>query len=554
MTGPTRPAVLLWLALALPAGGQTLRFAEVAADWGLEFEHHTGATGERYMPETVVGGLALFDYDFDGDVDVLFVDGGTLVGSPPPDAGSRLFRNDGPGSFVDVTGRAALQWPGYGSGVTAGDVDNDGDLDLYLTAVGRNLLLLNQGDGSFREVTEAAGAEDARWSASAAFADVDRDGDLDLYVTNYVDFRVENHKFCGNQETGLRGYCAPRMYNGELDRFFRNRGDGTFEDATAAAGLSGAVEAGLGVVFGDLDDDGWPDLYVANDADPNFFFHNRGDGTFEDHSLLSGTAFDENGRAEGGMGVDLGDVDGDGRLDIFVTNFEFESNALYRNVGSGLFSDQRFAFRLAESSLEHLAFGIDLADFDLDGDLDAIVANGHILDNASQFNELSSFEQPNQLFENLGGVDGPVRFREETHSGLDSVRVSRGLASGDLDGDGDLEVAILNSGAAGELWENRSEVGAAGWLLVDLVGAASNRYGVGARVTLESGGQNQMREVRTASSYLSQSPITLHFGLGETVPESLSVSWPSGKRQVYPVAGVDRRLRLFEDGQSSARR
>ncbi len=546
---PVTASLLMALALAAGgvAGGQatasTLRFADVAAEWGIDFRHRHGGSGERYMVETVVGGVVLFDYDLDGDVDVLFVDGGALPGYRGPEPRSRLYRNDGRGRFADVTAAAGLVSPEYGAGGTAGDVDGDGDLDLYLTAFGANRLLRSEGDGTFTDVTGSAGVGDPLWGAGAAFSDVDRDGDLDLYVANYVDFALDNHRFCGNEETGLRGYCAPRMYNGEPDHFYRNRGDGTFDDDTLRAGFGGAVEAGLGVAFGDLDDDGWPDLYVANDADPNFFFHNRGDGTFEDQSLVSGTALSDQGEAEGGMGVDLGDVDGDGRLDIFVTNFEFESNALYRNLGQGLFVDERFAARLAEPSLAWLAFGVDLADLDNDGDLDVVIANGHILDNAPEFNELSSFAQRNQLFENLGGA----RFREVLDAGLDTVRVSRGLATGDLDGDGDLEIAIVNSDDVAEVWENRTEPGGR-WLLVDLAGAGGNSHGVGARVAVRDGGRTQVEEVRAGSSYLSQSALTLHFGLGAApVAEGdIEVAWPSGRRQRLPLPGRDLRLRLHE--------
>ncbi len=543
---------LLWLGIGVVAWSTAsaeqspLSFTEVSEEWGVEFRHRHGGSGERYMVETVVGGVVLFDYDGDGDVDLLFVDGGALPGYEGPRPRSRLFRNDGGGAFVDVTDAARLVGPDYGAGGTAGDIDGDGDLDLYLTAFGANRLLRNEGDGSFSDQTDSSGTGDPLWSASAAFSDVDRDGDLDLYVTNYVDFTLDNHKFCGDEEIGLRGYCAPRMYNGEPDRFYRNRGDGSFVDETGPAGFSGAVEAGLGVVFGDLDDDGWPDLYVANDADPNFFFHNRGDGTFEDQSLVSGSSLNETGVAEGGMGVDLGDLDGDGRLDIFVTNFEFESNALYRNLGLGLFSDHRFAARLAEPSLEWLAFGVDLADLDQDGDLDILVANGHILDNAPEFNEASTFAQRNQLYENLGGAS----FREVPDSGLDTVRVSRGLVSGDLDGDGDLDVVIVNSADRAEIWRNGGDPNVGGWLFVDLRGAGGNRHGIGARVAIEVAGSTQMREVRTGSSYLSQSPITLHFGLGgrPMAGGALSVTWPSGRRQRLPLPGRNLRLRIYEAG------
>ena len=523
--------------------GGAIRFREVSVEWGIGFRHHHGGSGDFYLIETMGAGVVALDYDGDGDDDLFFVQSGELPGTGRRQHRSVLYRNDGAGRFAEVSAGSGVELDVYGMGAAAGDIDGDGDLDLYVTCFGADRLLRNNGDGTFTDVTEASGVANPDWGASASFADVDRDGDLDLYVTNYVDFTLERHKFCGNEETGLQGYCHPSAYEGEPDRFYRNRGDGTFVDDTALAGFSGATEAGLGVVFGDLNDDGWPDLYVANDADPNFLFLNRGDGTFKDVSLLSGSALNEEGRPEGGMGVDLGDVDGDGRLDILVTNFEFESNALYQNLGSGLFVDKRFAFNLAEPSLRYLAFGVALSDFDHDADLDVVIANGHILDNAPQFNELSVYAQRNQLFENLG--DG--RFRELASSGLDSVRVSRGLASGDLDGDGDLDLVICNSNDRAEVYENLSATGNRSWLLVDLVGRGGNRFGVDARVSLVGAERRQVREVRTASSYLSQNPLTLHFGLGEAPRvETLVVLWPSGKSQRIVDPPRNKRLKIWE--------
>ncbi len=535
---------------ALASGPAALAFREVSVDWGLVFRHHHGGSGERYMVETVCGGVALFDYDGDGDVDAFFVDGGALPGyraEPGEAPRSRLFRNEGGRRFVDVTERAGIAAGGYGCGVAAGDIEGDGDLDLYVSAFGPDRLLENRGDGTFVDATERAGVGDPAWSASSVFADFDLDGDLDLYVANYVAFTVETHKFCGDEEAGLQGYCHPNAYEGLPDRYYRNRGDGTFEDATAAAGLAGAAAAGLGVAAGDLDGDGWPDLYVADDADPNLLFRNRGDGTFEDVSLLSGTAYSETGRPEGGMGVDFGDVDGDGRDDIVVTNFEFEPNALYLNAGQGLFRDGRYPSGLAESSLAMLAFGVDLADLDHDGDLDLAIANGHILDNAAEFNPVSRYAQPNQIYRNLGGG----RFAEASGTGLDLVRASRGLATGDLDGDGDLELVIVDSNDLAEVWENVGGAASGGWILVGLSGrpegGPGNRFGIGARVAVEAGGRRRSSEARTSSSYLSQNDLTLHFGLGALErAERLEVAWPGGRRVRYLDLPGRRRIALAE--------
>jgi hypothetical protein len=530
---------------AAPAGPPgTIRLREMAAAWGIDFRHHHGGSGQRFMVETVVGGVVVFDFDGDGDEDLFFVDGGRLPGYTGEEPGSRLFRNDGPGRFADVTARAGVAVSSYGCGAVAADYDGDGDLDLYVTAFGPNRLLASNGDGTFSDVTEAAGVGDPAWSTAAAFADTDLDGDLDLYVANYVDFSLERHKLCGDPARGLRGYCHPGAYEGVPDRFYRNTGDGTFVDATREAGLQAPGQAGLGVAFADIDRDGWPDLYVANDADPNFLFRNRGDGTFEDISMLSGTAYDDAGKAEGSMGVDFGDVDGDGHLDLVVANFEFETNALYRNLGGGAFTDGRFQAGIAEPTLLDLAFGVVLADLDQDGDLDLVVVNGHILDNAAEFDPASRYAQENRVFENLG--DG--RFREARDHGLDSVRVSRGLASGDLDGDGDLDLVIVNSNDRAEIYENLAAPAQGGRLQVDLRRRSGNTFGVGSRLELATGELRQVREVHTGASYLSHSSLTAPFGLGGAAGavDALTVRFPGGCSRRYLELPANRRLTLVD--------
>lgn len=537
---------LALIAQSVVAEGR-IRFREMSRPWGIDFRHHHGGSGERYMPETMVGGVVIFDYDADGDVDLFFVDGGAMPGYQGEPTRSRLLRNDSGGPdgprFVDVTAGSGIQVTGYGCGAVAGDVDNDGDLDLYVTAFGENQLFRNNGDGSFTDVTARAGVGDPRWSGGASLADVDRDGDLDLYVANYVDFTIESHKRCG-EEKGMHGYCIPSAYNNLGDRFYRNRGDGTFEDRTREAGFAAAVGAGLGVVFGDLNNDSWPDLYVANDMTPNFLFLNQGDGTFEDLSLLSGTAYGDRGPAEAGMGVDLADLDGNGLFDIVVTNFELETNSLYQNEGEGIFADVRYAIGLAQPSLHKLTFGVAFADFDHDGDQDLVVANGHINDNAEALDSVTPYRQGNQLFENVGG-----RFRELKNTHLDVVRASRGLAVGDLDVDGDLDVVVVNSNDLAEVYQNLTgdlsgHDRSGGWLAVDLAGASGNLLGVGARLELSGSGAVQYREARTGSSYLSQNALTVHFGAVE--PERLVVRWPSGKVREIRRLPVRRRLWIVE--------
>ena len=484
------------------------------------------------MVETNGGGVVVFDYDGDGDEDVFLASGGLLPGAEQPAwAGSRLYRNDRVGRggrFVDVTersGLSAIPVELYASGGVAGDVDGDGDLDLYLTAFGPNRLWLNRGDGTFESVT--CGAETPDWSASAALADVDGDGDLDLYVTQYVDFDLDHNLACGDPSRGLRGYCGPDVYRPVADRFYRNEGPGPggggvrFAEATEAAGLAVAPGAGLAVAFGDLDGDGWADLYVANDLTPNFLFRNRGDGTFEDRSLLSGAAYGPRGNAEAGMGVALGDVDGDGSNDVVVTNYEGESNGFYSQRLPLLFADRRFVAGLAQDTLRSLAFGVAAADFDLDGDLDLVFANGHVRENAEAFNRASRYRQPNQVFENLG--DG--RFRR-IEGGIERSAVSRGLAVADFDGDGDLDWLVNNVDETPELYRNDTlapgmgDASWAPWLEVSIrrFGSGGRRFGVGSRVTVGGkageGGAALWREVAAGGSYLSQHGHAAHFGLG----------------------------------------
>ena len=375
------------------------------------------------------------------------------------------------------------------------------------------------------------------WSSSAAFADTDNDGDLDLFVVDYVDFSVTNHKFCGDRSRNIRAYCHPDIYNGLPVRFYRNRGNGTFEDATQAAGFGGAVGPGLGVVFGDIDNDGWQDVYVANDTKPNFLFRNKGNGTFEDISLLSGTQLGEQGQAEAGMGVDMGDTDGDGLLDIFVTNFANETNALYKNLGGGAFLDSRSPAGVAEPSLPFLGFGAAFADFDQDGDLDLVVANGHIQDNTAELSPGSLYRQRNQVFENLG----TGRFREDKGTGhgrrprqpRPRHRRSRRRRR-PRRGDREFERAVRGL---------REHVGTAGhWLQVGFAAPAGNRDAIGARLELEAGGRKQIRDVKTASSYLSQNALAVHFGTGKSEKiDRLTVRRP-GRVQVFEGLPADRRI------------
>ncbi|MFQ5527687.1 MAG: CRTAC1 family protein [Thermoanaerobaculia bacterium] len=533
------------LPLAADPAAAELRFREVSEEWGVPFRHHHGGSGRRYMVETMIGGLAVLDYDSDGDQDLLFVDGRALPGYEGEPGKTTLYRNEGGGRFVDRTTEAGLSTEVYGSGAAVADIDGDRDVDVYVTAFGRNLLYQNDGDGTFTENASAWGLDDPAYGAGAAFADADLDGDLDLYVSNYVVFSLELHNPCIHPESGVEGYCRGTNYDSARDLFLRNLGS-TFENQTDDAGFDSDYAPGLGVVFSDFDADGYPDIYVANDGAPNFLYRNLGDGTFEDDSLLSGTAFSNTGAAEGGMGVALGDIDGNGLSDLLVSNFELETNALYTTQGANVFADARFIHGVAEPSLLMVGFGTVFDDLDNDGDLDLLVANGHVLDNPKDFQIMGDFRQPNHAYENIGHG----RFRLEAEAGLSVVRSSRGLATGDLDGDGDLDFAINNSNDRCEVYENlTADLGRqpdAAWLEIDLEGDRQTAA-VGAHVYARAGAVTARRVAHAGDSYLSQSSSTLHFGLGEaTAIDLLEVRWPLGRLQRFAAVPARHRIRLYE--------
>ena len=512
--------ISLVAALAAPAQGQGagggIRFVDAADAWGVQFRHRNGSQGDFYMIETLGGGVVAFDYDSDGDDDLLFVDSGqpTPYGDEP--GRTTLLRNDG-GRFTDVTEASGLSLDSYGMGAAAGDIDGDGDPDLYLTAFGPNRLWFNDGDGAFTPAPVEGAAADPSWSGSAAFGDLDMDGDLDLYVTNYLDFGYDNNKVCGVEKAGRRSYCHPNVYDDLQDRFYRNelveQGEAAFVDATADTGIEGARGAGLGVVITDLDGDRRPDIYVANDMDANFHFLNRiEDGAlrFVDDALLAGTALSHRGQPEAGMGIAVGDIDGNGFDDLIVTHLDRETNALYSNRGDGVFLDQRFAAGIAEPSQPYVGFGVDLADFDLDGDLDLAVANGHVLHDVSGHPQRpgAAHAQPNQVLENRDS-----RFQLVPEGGLSALGVSRGLVTADLDQDGDLDLVVANCNGPAEVYANETTRRGAS-LRVDLLDRRNaNRRGVGAVLELRTGSGSQRREIRAGSSYLSQNSLTQTFGI-----------------------------------------
>jgi hypothetical protein len=531
-------------------------FRDVAEEVGLKFHHFTGATGEFFMPEIMGAGVALFDYDNDGDLDVYLVQG-TMFDStqdpsrakfPPPSGwkpGNRLFRNllseTGKLQFVDVTEKAGVGHIGFGMGVAVGDYDNDGYQDLYVTNFGHNVLYHNNGDGTFTNVTIKAGVDDLRWSTSAAWIDFDRDGRLDLFVANYLDFNVKGNKRC-YASTGERDYCTPKMYQPVPARLFHNRGDGTFEDVTEAAGIGAAVGPGLGVVCADFNGDGWPDIYVANDGSASHLWINQRNGTFKETSLLSGTAYNAEGAPQAGMGVAAGDFDNDGDEDIMKTNLTKEGCNLYVNDGRGNFYDASAEVGLLLPTFPYTGFGTEWFDYDNDGRLDLFIANGAVNRIESLRGSAYPFNQPNQLFHN---EDDGKRFREMTGvAGPAFARpeVSRGAAFGDINNDGAIDIVVANNnGPARVLLNETTSVSRNHWLLVRLEAANGNRFGIGAKVEVRQHGRKLLRRVHTDSSYLSASDVRVHFGLGgDASIEQLIVYWPNGEAETWSKVQADR--------------
>ena len=523
------------------------RFEDATSEAGLGFLHVNGATGQKFILETLGSGVCVFDYDGDARQDVYFVQSGRLPGYVSKGSlRSSLYRNLGGGRFEDATSKAGVGGPDrYGFGCVAGDVDGDGDRDLYVTYYGPNVLYRNNGDGTFSDVTERAGAGNGRWSASASLADADGDDDLDLYVAAYVKFDEANNLYCGENRPGWRTVCHPRNFDPQPDAFYRNRGDGTFEDATAAAGIADDTGKGLGVVWGDYDGDGDQDIYVANDDTPNFLWRNRGNGTFDEVAGLVGVALSEDGIPQAGMGTDMADYDNDGRLDIFVTNLSEETNELYHNDGNGLFSDRTFASGLGAPSLLDLGFGTFFFDMDEDGDQDVFVGNGHIIDNIGLYSDTITFEQRAALYRNLGAGRFD-RLAYPDGAPLGRRYVVRGAVPFDFDDDGDLDILLTQNNGSAALLRHQGAP-SRHWVTVSLAGAPPNRDAVGAWVELQAGGARQVRYARTASSYLSQGDRRLHFGLGSAPAiDAIVVRWPGrrGFTESFAPVPVDRFVTL----------
>ena len=527
-------------------------FREAATETGLAFHHFPGATGRFYLPEIMGPGVALLDFDSDGDLDVYLLQGGMLeegtdpaqsIFPPKTKLGNRLFENrvipDGRLSFIDSTAKSGLGFEGVSMGVAVGDYDGDSDPDLYLTSLGPNRLVRNNGDGTFESID---GPQDTRWSTSASFVDYDADGDLDLFFANFVDFSVANNKECF-APTGERDYCIPTVYNPVPDRLFRNDGSG-FTDVSVTAGLGSAFGNGLGVIAADFDDDGQTDLYVANDSTENQLWRSVGDGRFEDRAMQVGASVNSDGRAEAGMGVVTGDFDGDGDDDLLMTHNVQETNTLYLNNGKGQFIDATNRFGLGNSSMPYTGFGIAWEDFDHDGKLDIFIANGAVAVMEGQRGEPFPFVQPNLFYS--GAADRFEVLENSAVWGTVESSTSRGLATGDLDLDGDLDLVVTNCNGPARLYLNQTEGDQ--WLRIKLVGSSGNTSGLGSRVGLcFDDGACTWRRVHRDGSYLSSSEPVAFFGLKDSAtPTHVEVDWAGADSERFGIEAIGTTLVLAQ--------
>jgi hypothetical protein len=545
-------SVLIAIAVA-GFGGQAQRsaalptFSDVTTSAGIRFRHDSGAFGKKYLPETMGAGAAFFDADGDGAQDLLFVNSMPWPGQPARRSLPALYKNNRDGTFTDVTAASGLAVPAYGMGVAAGDYDNDGKPDLYITALGRNRLFRNLGGLKFVDVTGSAGVGTDGFSASAAWFDYDRDGRLDLFVTRYVDWTLEKDVHC-SLDGKTKSYCTPEAYKGQSPVLYRNLGSGKFEDATKKAGVLDPTAKALGVALLDHNGDGWVDLFVANDTQPNRLYENSRNGTFAEIGMAAGVAFNEAGVARAGMGVDAADYDGSGRQSLVIGNFSNEMIALYQNQGSGLFVDQAPASTIGKTSMLTLTFACLFFDYDLDGRLDIFAANGHVADDISKAQPRVAYAQPPHLFRNAGNR----RFEAVTGTAgapLQQAVVARGAAYGDYDGDGDPDLVVTaNNGAARLLRNDGGE--RHGRLRARFVGTKSNRDAIGtfARVTTGAG-PSPWQMVKTGSSYLSQSELPLTFGLGTADQVTrIEVKWPDGRSETLPGVAANATV-VIEEGK-----
>jgi hypothetical protein len=533
------------MAMVSPAADSAVRLTDVPTrESGLDLLNVSGDPGADFILDSAGNGAAVFDYDNDGRVDVLITNGSTRERlAAGGDVMAALYRNEGAGRFADVTATSGIAGRrGWGMGACVADVDNDGFQDVYVTAFGPNVLWKNNGNGTFADATARAGVGDSRWGTSCAFADYDRDGHVDLYVANYVRFDARlipargAAARCRFMATDV--FCGPNRLPGDADILYRNNGNGTFTDVTRRAGIADPDYYGFGVLFADVDDDGWPDIYVANDSVPNLLFHNRGDGTFAEEGLLAGVALSGDGRAQAGMGVDAGDYNADGLLDIVVTNFSHDHTTLYENGPPGAFTDVSYAAGVAATAGPYLGWGVGLVDVDNDARLDLFVANGHVYPDVDRHGLGTRYRQRKQLFMNAGRRLTPIA--AEAGSGLLVERSSRGAAFGDYDNDGDIDMLVVNMHDRPTLLRNDTPPNHH-WITIRLEGVKSNRDGIGARVLVDAESRRQVIEVGGDGSYLSHRDVRAHAGLG-TAPRAnrIEIRWPSGTIDVATNVAADR--------------
>ncbi|HEY3128666.1 MAG TPA: CRTAC1 family protein [Acidobacteriota bacterium] len=522
-----------------------IRFNEAAASGGLNFVLENYPTRQKHLIETMPGGVAAFDYDGDGLTDIYFTNGAAIpsLEKESPKYFNRLFRNQGGMKFVDVTDKAGVAGTGYSMGVAAGDYDNDGHVDLFVAGVRRNILYHNTGRGTFEDITARAGIKSDVWSVAAGWFDFDNDGRLDLFVVNYAQWSPEFDRFCGDQNRNIRVYCHPKYFEGLPNRLYRNRGDGTFEDVSEKAGILQHVGRGMSVAFADYDQDGYMDVFVTNDNMPNFLFHNRGNGTFEEVGLTAGAALLDHGKPVSSMGVDFRDYDNDGLPDISVTALAGETFPLFHNEGRSLFRDATYSSRLAAMSVKLSGWSNGFFDFNNDGWKDLFTANSHVNDRIESF-EATKYKQANAVFANMG--DGTFRdMSTVAGESFQTARAHRGSAFADFNNDGRIDVVVSALGEPAELWENISPP-EYHWLVIKLTGSASNRDGIGARVRIG----NQTNIMTSAVGYASSSHSGVHFGLGKAEKvDKLEIFWPSGKVQVLKDVNTNQELQIREGNQ-----
>ena len=534
-----------------------IKFVDATAAAGITFQHIDGRTGEKFLIETLGSGALFFDFDADTHLDLYVVNATSI---PPPVAEQTsqtqhprniLYHNNGDGTFTDVTDRAGVGDTGYGVGCAAADINNDGYPEIYITNYGRNILYHNNGNGTFTDITQQAGVGDERWGTSCAFLDYDVDGDVDLYIVNYMKYAIAENRWW--ETRGIRTYCSPTdqiagsHFVGEPDVLYRNNGDGTFTDVTKASGISHRA-LGLAVAVGDYDNDGYPDIHIANDMEADLLYHNNGDGTFTETADLTGTGYDGNGFPGSGMGSAFGDYDNDGYLDLVVSNASSLPVILYQNESTAFFTDVSFTVGIGAVTLPYFKWAVEFFDYDNDGLLDLFVANGHLQENIALFSD-STYPQSDLLFHNTRRQDSTYHFRDASAEvGLTRLpkMVSRGAAFGDYDNDGDIDIFLNNSNQPATLLRNDGG-NSNHWLTIQLIGTQSNASGIGTKVIVEAGDLSLYKEVHSGASYLSQSDLRVHFGLGkQTEIDTLEIRWQSGHIERFSNVKSNQILRIKE--------